>query len=41
MGLATTAIAAEPQAWEMTAADVVNAAKTTAHLAGWKGLQID
>lgn len=30
---ATTAIAVEPQAWEMTAADVVNAAKKTAHLA--------
>jgi hypothetical protein len=31
---ATTANAVEPRAWEMTAADVVNAAKTTAHLAG-------
>ena len=30
---ATTVNAGEPQAWEMTAADVVNAAKNTAHLA--------
>jgi hypothetical protein len=31
--LVTTAIGAEPQAWEMSAADVVQAAKKTAHLA--------
>jgi len=33
IGLATTAIAAETQAWEMSAADVVKSAKKTTHLA--------